>query len=435
MLVSIGRQYQMQDQDAKARRVLGQAYDLARTLPEPSIRAKAACAYADAIALGGDTQKAEALFESAQREFPREPQFAVDRIACLMRGSAVAQERGAMPVGVERAEAARQLLRETPSTSALLRLVVTMRVAESYRLAGRFRDADAGFEDAYAQLTKLGREKTERAGTLLNNWGVTMSQLGRPLDAERLLRRAVLISTADGTEESVSPMLLNNLARTLRNLHRLPAARDYAERAYAKARAAGNEVVVTQSLSVRASIYRLMGNLDRAAETLAEFEKQIKPLPPEHVAFARLAAEESLLAAARHDWPRAIAASDRALAATRTEHLRDYQAEFLVGRAGIDLENDRVGDAQAHAAQALELKKVEVRPGDTSADIGHAYLLLGRALLAQAKVAEARAAFASAIEHLTPTLGADDPDTRLATRLANKGSGIRDQGPGGQPDP
>ena len=50
LLVSIGDQYSTQDEDAKARRVLEHAYQLSRKLSRDSIRARAACALAGALA-------------------------------------------------------------------------------------------------------------------------------------------------------------------------------------------------------------------------------------------------------------------------------------------------------------------------------------------------------------------------------------------------
>jgi hypothetical protein len=44
-------------------------------------------------------------------------------------------------------------------------------------------------------------------------------------------------------------------------------------------------------------------------------------------------------------------------------------------------------------------------------------MALGRALRAQGKPEEARVAFASAIEHLQPSLGPDHPDTKKALEL------------------
>jgi len=57
-------------------------------------------------------------------------------------------------------------------------------------------------------------------------------------------------------------------------------------------------------------------------------------------------------------------------------------------------------------------------PGTFSSWRGRAHLALGRALQVQGRSGEARAAFASALEHLEPSLGADHPQTREARRLA-----------------
>ena len=68
---------------------------------------------------------------------------------------------------------------------------------------------------------------------MIGLWRWTESD--RPLQAEKLFRRAIDISRAGQTEETVSPILLNNYAKTLYQLGRLGEAADYAERAYAKA--------------------------------------------------------------------------------------------------------------------------------------------------------------------------------------------------------
>src|SRR5204862_4413906 len=128
-------------------------------------------------------------------------------------------------------------------------------------------EAAAAFSVAFEELSALGRADTEKAGTLLNNWGVTVEASGQQIEAERLYRQAMAISSADGKNlQAVSPMLLNNLARTLSDLHRFSEAAQYAEQAHDKARRAGDEHVVNMALNVRTTIYREQGLLDRAAE-------------------------------------------------------------------------------------------------------------------------------------------------------------------------
>jgi len=340
ILVAIGWEYQSRDEDDKARQVLGRAYELAGKLPEPSMRAKAACALAGSVVRAGEGERAEKLIQEGLKALPNEPQFALDRAFCLLRGSKVAREGGDVNAGIERVQAAQRLLTEPRLASALMELRVSMELAESYRMAGRHREAAAAFQQAFERLSSLGRDETERAGTLLNNWALAIELLGRPLEAERLYRRAVGLSSADGTERGVSPMLLNNLARTLRELHRLSEAGRYAERAYEDARRAGDDVVINQSLVVRASVYRERGDLARAARMLSELEPRWRRmLPRGNAAFAALASEQALLAQARGDLPAAKAAADQAVAIADASTQRvDSLPRMLVRRASLELQ-------------------------------------------------------------------------------------------------
>ena len=99
-------------------------------------------------------------------------------------------------------------------------------------------------------MTPLGRNDTQTAVVVFNDWALALDKLGQPLEAERLFRRAIDISRAGQTEETVSPILLNNYAKTLYQLGRLEEAADYAGRAYAKAQQTGDQMVIYQSLYV-----------------------------------------------------------------------------------------------------------------------------------------------------------------------------------------
>ncbi len=419
LMVAVGRQYQLQEEHDKARRVLARAYELSGTLTDPSARARTGCAYASAISQAGEDARAEALFQSAVGLLPSDPQFTLDRVHCLMRGSEVAQDRGDVDLGVERAETAQRLLGGSREASAVMELAVSMRVAESYRQAARYREANAVFEQAFERLTTLGRDDTERAGTLLNNWGMVLYNVGRPLDANRAFRRAMAIGSTDSAQRDASPMVMTNLARTERDLHRLPAARDYADRAYANALRSGHEIVVHQSLILRSSIYRELGDLDVTSRILLELERRLNErLPAGHIAFASLASEQALLAAARGDFTAAIAASDRSLAIAEASGQRGgYMARYLLDRANIELRMGRLEDAREHASRALALEQAAAGPDARSCEVGRVLLALGRAWHGQDKLADARGALSSAVEHLSETVGPDHPDTRLAREL------------------
>ena len=420
MLISIGHQYVVQNENRSATRVLSHAYELASSLPDRANRAKAACELAGVIVFDGEADRAEQLIQSAFVDLPADSRYAMDRVRCSLRGSQVAWERGDAKAGIERVEAARRWLREADFPSPRYEMGIAMHLAESYRHAGRISEASVASADAAARLTALGMDETGTAGTLYNNWGLVVQALGRPLEAEGLFRKAIHIDSSDGSERSVRPMLLNNLARTLRDLHRLDEAADYADRAYRKAKEAGDSNVVGQALMARAGIACERGDLRRAEAALDELGPALQRLlPAGNIAFAIARMERALLARARGDLTAALTAADQAVGMAEASKQRvDYLQRLLLRRSGIELEMGRVDGARSDAVRALTMAQEAAGPGTFSSAVGRAHLALARSLLAQGKSGEARAAFASAHEQLEPTLGADHPETRDAHRLA-----------------
>jgi len=335
-----------------------------------------------------------------------------------LRGSHVARENAKSELGIERALMAQRLLRESGLGSPLSDLTVAMDVAESYRMAGWDRQAAAAFADAFNQLVALGRGETDKAATLLNNWGVAVDSLGQPLEAEQLFRRAIAIGTAEGNEEAVSPMLLNNLGRTLIELHRFAEAAEYSERAYAKAQRVGGTNVVNLCLNVLGAAYRELGDFTRSAEVIAKLESNWqRTLPPGHSAFASLASQKSLLTFARGDARGALEEADRAIAlAEAIPEGRDRLMIFLLRRTKMRMQLEQFEEARADAARAVALSEEVIGPELRSCWSGRVHLALGRALKAQGKLDEARAAYASALKHLESSLGKDNPETVEAAR-------------------
>jgi serine/threonine-protein kinase len=425
LLISIGQQYSSQDEDAKSRPVLEEAYQLSRSLSDRSTRAQASCALGLALAQADDPKRAESLIQEGLRELPDEPQFALDRVFCLQRGMGVALNAGEPQKGIARVMAAQQVLKQSPFDSEMLELHVFMDLAEAYREAGQYRDAIGAFGQSSIRLAALGRGDTETAGTLFNNWALTLDQLGRPLEAEKIYRRAIDISRADQTDGAVSPMLLLNYASTLQNLARRDEAAHYAERAYAKAQQADDQVVINQTLLLLTRIYRDQHDLTRSAAMLAEVEPKLrKALPPGHYAFSALVSEHSLLDLERGDLGSALQLANEAVAMLEaTSKSGRGGAQFLPilldRRAALELKIRRPDQASADAAQALSLLQASAQPGTFSSTLGRAYLTMGRALQAQGKAAEARAAAQSAVEQLQDTLGSDHLDTRSARQLVD----------------
>ncbi len=426
LLISIGRQYTTQDQDAKGRPLLEEAYRLSRGISDPSTRAQASCALAEVLSHGDQLPRAEPLIQQGLRELSNEPQFAMDRMFCLLRGNEIARDSDDTGLAIARAQEAARVVKQSPLDSDLLEFGVLDHLAESYRAAGKQREAIPVFEQAAALLASLGRDNTETAGTLFNNWALTLDQLGRTVAAESTFHRAIDISRADQSDRGVSPMLLINYARVLHSLNRLDEAADYAERGYATAQKSGAVAIVNQSLLERARIYDDQHNPDRAAAMLAEVEPRLrKDLPPGHYAFASLASEHARLQMERGNFLSALRyANDAVVIMEAAAKSGKGGGQFVPGalsvRASVELAAGRPDQAVADAARALDMFQKVAQPGEHSRLLGKAYLILARALAAQGKADEARAAAHSAAEHLQASLGPDHPDTQSAQQLAGQ---------------
>ncbi|HEY7098056.1 MAG TPA: serine/threonine-protein kinase [Terriglobales bacterium] len=422
LLMSIGAQYSGEEENARARRVLEEAYRISRGLEEVSTRAKASCELAWAAVSDGELERAETLFQEGLRDLPDEPLFGADRSNCLLRGTEIAYRRGDAKEVIARAEAADRALKGSPVKTPVDELNVLTTLAGAYGTAAQFREANAAFEQASARMTDLGYDQTQKAVKLFNDWGLTLADAGQPLQAEKAYHHAIGISGGGPHEEGVLPALLHNYSAVLRDLGRLPEAAHYAESAYTKAAAAGDQILINQTLLQRSRIYRDQHDFVRAGEMIADLEPRMKrQLPSGHFAFAALASDKALLAEAKGDLPTALHLSNQAVSIDEAAiKLGGQGAAYLPGlltkRSTVELSLDITDRAEADASRALELLRPRVESGIFSTQAGRAYLALANAQLAQGKTDQAKNSFRLAGKNLESTLGPDHADTRHAVQ-------------------
>jgi tetratricopeptide (TPR) repeat protein len=427
LLTSIGRQYDAQDEDNAAIKYLGNAYQISRSVADPSVRARAACAFAGMLAKNDNSARSEAMLAEGLSELPEDADFALDRSFCWSNGHRVAMDHGDTQLSIERTQTAIRALAEVPFDHELADLRAEADLAEAYRDAGQYREAVATFEQLWPRLVAQGRDDTATAGTWLNNWGMAVAQMGRPLEAEKLLRKSMEIHRADASDAALSPMLMTNYAQELLDLGRVAEAQNYAQRALDTARRAGDEVVVNQTLLRLARIYRAQHEFARSLAALDEVEPRLRSaLPPGHIAFTALASERSQTLELEGDTARALDLADLAIRMCEEisrpgKACAQYLPSMLRHRASIETSLGQFGPAEKDARRALELLLQQTRPGEFSQSTGHAYLTLARCLAAQGRHAEGRAMAQLAADQLEKSIGADHPDTRSARELATGG--------------
>ena len=419
----IGKDYASHGRYAQARTILEHAYQLSGQFADPAARAMAACVLGMELSRDEDLTRGEALVQEGLRKLPNAPEYALDRANCLRYGSEVSREKGQSNEAVRRMEEAQRILRASPLDSDTFEVTYSMDLAAAYFDAGRDREALAEYQRAGSLLSSLGRDETHQASTLYNNWAVELAQVGRPLEAEKIFRRAIDISLEDSTEEAATAATLNNYARMLRELDHFPQAADYAERAYSKAVQTGDEALINRSLLERSRIYIALHDLPMAESMIAQAEPRMrKTLPPGHYAFATISGQRALIAMERHDLPAALQLTDESIATIQASLKSGKGGAYLLpalytDRAAIDLALGHASEAEADAAQALAAIRAHDNSTDISSKLGRAYLAQARALTAQGKSSQAQAAASQAVLNLKGSLGQDHPDTRSAQQL------------------
>ena len=422
LLTSIGDQYEQLSENASARRVLAHAYELSRNANDPSVRSRAACAFAVAIAYTADKARAEALFREGLAELDTNPRFALDRAYCLLCGD-VARERGSFAEAEARVQGAQKLLSQSSVHPESMELDILIDLAESYRVANRHTEAISTFQMAWGLLTASGRDDTATAAQLLDLWALTLEGAGRPLEAEPLYRRAIAISRSDQANHGLGAWLLRDYATTLRDLGKFEEAEDYAEHAYSRALEQGEVMMADTALLQLFQIRLQAPNLRKAEATMAKLTPRIKrDFPPDHYIAAISAAQEGLLARAQGNLEHALELLDHAVSvlqsASRTGNRGSEQLpRILVYRSQVELDLGHKEEARTDAHRALE-HFANSLSGAFSCDMGRAYMALGNALQAQGKADEARAAYRSAVEQLENAGGPDHPEARTARHLA-----------------
>jgi len=437
VLVQLSDRSALDQGNARGRRTAEEAYRLSRDVHQPATRAKAACCLGGALAVGGVVAeksllpRAEALIQEGLRELPEDSQYALERASCLLTGSYVSQARGESSESIARLRQAQEVLKQAPSHSDAFDLRVSLGLGDALSGQGRNREACAEYERLADRLTALGREETSLAASTYFKWGTSLSLLGRPQEAAKLIHRAIVRFSESEDDPNVIPWQLLSHARALRDLGDLKQASTEARHAYDVALKNDEPTFVNQALVLRASLDRLSGDFDGAGDMLTQAEGRMRnALPAGNIGLAPLLSEEALLAQSRGEASTSLGLINQSLdiaeASARAGHRgAELVPIFLTYRSDIELQLGRKDDAAADASRALTSIQQAIQPGSFSSHLGHAYLALGRVEEAQGQHDQAVAAFRAAAENLQDALGPGHPDTLSARQLAQIESASR----------
>lgn len=416
LLISIGTQY---SRDPKALPLLQEAYQLSRGLADPSLRAKASCALGDLIANPKDNARAESLIKEGLRELPDDPDFAVDRVFCLLKADEVDAGTGSLAQPLADDRAAEKALNSSGLRSSYLQLSV-LRAIGVDSIESDLAQAIAADQQAIALEKELGYGNTATAADTFLTLGLALMKAGRPYEAEQAYRQANQIRPLNLWAYSMQAY-----AEPLRELSRLDEAADYAKRAQSKILTEGkNDVVEIFCLAELVRIYRDQHDFAHAEATFVQLEKLTRSaMPPGDSFFYIISSERSLLSQAEGNLTAALASADQTLSGYEAwipSHggSAPWLPLFLYRRAGIEVACGQPDKAIQDAHRALTLLRSLLGKDTFSSHTGRATVALGRALQALGKTDEARAAFHAAAQNFDSALGPEHPESREAHKLA-----------------
>ncbi|HET6564364.1 MAG TPA: tetratricopeptide repeat protein, partial [Xanthomonadales bacterium] len=347
----------------------------------------------------------------------RDSNLVLDRIYCLQRGSEVAREAGEMNLAVSRVQSAQQQLEHSPLRPEVLQTSLMVTLANAYTAAGRLREATFIYQQVDKHITRLGRENTQSAGTLFSDWGLALSLLGRPVEAVSVLRRAISISQDERGEASVSPVVLINYARALRDAGSYEEASQVAERAHKLAIQLGLDSTVNHALLTRARNYLAQAETDQAERMLDEAEARLRQVLPEgHYGFAAVLSQRSMVAEQRGDLAGALQLAEEAIAIAQAATASGQSGAsnlviYLTRRSELRRQLGQFEPAVEDASRALQLLMEGIPENTWSIGLGRAYLALAQALGAHGDREGERENLELALANFQDAAGPQHPET------------------------
>jgi tetratricopeptide (TPR) repeat protein len=179
---------------------------------------------------------------------------------------------------------------------------------------------------------------------------------------------------------------------------------------------AGNTAVRMGAIAYRAITLLLMGDVSRAEEDVAAIVPEIgSQIAADSVPAMALLQAQARIEAAHDRLPQAIAGLTRIVQFYDDRHMAVAPVvRTLLIRGDIYLRQGDADAALADAARALAVSRPLQGDKPYSSLTGLALLLTARVEESRGDTAAAKTLAGDAVPHLTATLGAEHPDTRLA---------------------
>jgi len=401
---------------------LRRALTLVHSSEDSALRAEANCLHGFAVSLLGDADSGKREIEATLRTGSL-PAFVAAN--CHQQMAFIAENEGDGAATQRSAEAGLAILKTAERPYPKLEASLLGDLAYAEQLQGRNDSANRLYAQALAKLTALGRDRSPLAVGIQNNWAIASLAAGDIKRALALYEQSARALRERDPDGPLPPFLSGNLARALE----LSGRPEDALTVYAQAVADGIKANRLDSrlfgLLGSASAYCELGDVEHAAQALAEARAAMKgAVPPGSPPALAAEAVAGRIALARGQLDEAERLFTATLAAFETRKQSNGSAVMLyLYRSEVARRQQRTDDALRDAQSALAMARRLQAGIPYSSRTGLAHLAVADALRQGGRSEEARAALASALDHLRHALGDEHPSTRLA--MAAQAGGVR----------
>jgi eukaryotic-like serine/threonine-protein kinase len=407
---------------ANAERMLKGARGSAQSAADHNLAAQIDCVMAGLLGATGRRDQAAKLFHSTVPKLEAEADADVAaRIACYVNRGIFHRNGGNPTAATQDAESALRLIATDRPGLRVNRIFLETQMADALALSGKLAEAVQTYEQAIAEMIRLGRGGTSAMGSATNNFMFLLVRAGQLKRAEEVYLRA----GASGIRPDAAPQipqhstLMINYARALVDMGRPAEAEKLLEPARQAKHNLGDKRGELFAVLNMASAACAANAIDRCELLLATGEKQLPTLfPPGHSNYASVQMFTARIALARRDLIKADHAATQAVdmytAARDRSPLRIRALSLL---ATIRQQRGDVDSAKRYAREAVEAAQDVSRGFMHSEWVGSALLAQASVLRAQGDTQPARTAATEAREHLLASVGAGSPAAKEVETL------------------
>jgi serine/threonine-protein kinase len=404
VLEMIADRYVSTDNAERAEPLFARALQLTTQSSDHALRSRLTCKHAAASAdLGNSAPWLRAIYAEVARS-DTDPQTASQ---CLFNTATIHLAEQHPAEALRDAELGLEKTRQA-SNGGSVEAALLGAAGYAHSLSRRGSEAEQYFARALRKYRELGREHSDGALVVLNDWGITMLAAGVPRRALELLDQSVRIERERGPDVELTATTLGNRGQALQALGRWDQARAAFDQECQLAIRHNDEFSEMHCLVGKGSLAIQTGELDSAEQDLNRLAHLIDhaSAPPDSPPARVYTFLHGRLDLARGKLAEARAGFEHVL------NKQDPEATTLQAYLGLSMTALAENDPDSAVEAARRAVKIAAGfQGDLrySNQTGVTSLWLGRALLRAGDRAGGRKALEAAVTHLSNTVDPDHP--------------------------